>query len=234
MPRIEKPGEGILSWKDELEQDWNEGLLKTPRDCNRFLAFLIPKAGETLLDVGCGAGILLSEAVQLGLRAHGLEASPEAAAISQKTAGRAQVVVGSTQEIPFDAASFDLVTCLDISLYFSQPISGLQEIQRVLRPEGRAALLLPNSNYTGKYPEADLLPEGMQFSLQTWKKMLAEVGFKITRCQPDPWSLETRQAEAPNRLARLGGWLTRFFWRWLPKKFISRYLFCCVKSDPIA
>jgi len=227
MPRIQRSGEGIVPWSDEHVPEGTNDSFPTPHACSQFLLLLKPKPTETLLDVGCGNGMLLAEAVSLQLKPTGLEGSPEAAAISLKTAPQANVVLGSSQEIPFDSGSFDLVTCLDLGAYFAFPQAGLIEIQRVLRPGGRAALLLANSDFSGLNPtEEELVSDGMHYPLHIWKRMLVDAGLHMSHCQPEPWS----EADGGRGLRRLARALTRSVWQWFPKKWISRFLVNCVKS----
>ena len=55
----------------------------------------------------------------------------------------AQVKQGAAESLPFEGASFDLVTGLDVVEHLDDDIAGLSEMRRVLRPDGRAVLFVP-------------------------------------------------------------------------------------------
>jgi SAM-dependent methyltransferase len=55
--------------------------------------------------------------------------------------GVADVV--SDEFLPFDAASFDLVTCIEAFHYVEDPAHGVAEIRRVLRPGGSVVITVP-------------------------------------------------------------------------------------------
>jgi SAM-dependent methyltransferase len=51
--------------------------------------------------------------------------------------------VVSNEFLPFDDATFDLVTCLEAFQYVQEPERGVAEVRRVLRPGGTAIVSLP-------------------------------------------------------------------------------------------
>src|SRR4051794_21878482 len=96
-------------------------------------------AGRDALDVGCGRGgtaSLLAE--QFDAVAAGIDLSPEAIAFC-RTAHRgtdARFEVGDAEHIPFDDASFDVVTNLESSHTYPDMRAFLNEVRRVLRAGG--------------------------------------------------------------------------------------------------
>src|SRR5881227_233283 len=67
--------------------------------------------GARVLDAGCGSGRTLDELARYG-RPHGVELNPRGLAVAR---GRGhEVKEGPVETIPYDDASFDLVTCLDV------------------------------------------------------------------------------------------------------------------------
>jgi SAM-dependent methyltransferase len=97
---------------------------------------------DTLLDVGCGGGVFLRRALETGCRAVGLDHSSDMVRLARKTtAGRAQIVHGSAERLPFGDAEFTAVSCLVAFFFFREPVVVLREFLRVLEPRlGRVAI----------------------------------------------------------------------------------------------
>lgn len=102
-----------------------------------------------LLDVGCGIGCLLYEASKKNVSVFGLDISHEALAKAKHNLPFIKVCVADGEKIPFKDRSFDNVISLGSIEHFLRPESGIIEIGRVLRNNGHAILLLPNSFYFG-------------------------------------------------------------------------------------
>jgi SAM-dependent methyltransferase len=111
------------------------------------IAALAPPAAR-VLEVGCGPGHLsLRLARDHGLDVTGLDLDSAMIERARTYAGRDSTadrlptfVVGDVAELPFDDASFDLVVSTFSMHHWSDPRSGLSEIERVLRPDGRALI----------------------------------------------------------------------------------------------
>ena len=103
--------------------------------------------GSRLLDIAFGLGIMLKEAQRKGVDVSGVEISTTAAMIVQQSLPNARLCLAFGELLPFAENSFDFVTILGSLEHFLDPAKGLQEINRVLKPDGRAAILLPNGYY---------------------------------------------------------------------------------------
>jgi ubiquinone/menaquinone biosynthesis C-methylase UbiE len=96
--------------------------------------------GDRLLEIGCGGGLLLREAVAAGAAATGLDHSDEMVRLARERAPGAEVVAGSAEALPFPAASFTAVAMSIVLLFVADPESALRECRRVLERGGRAAI----------------------------------------------------------------------------------------------
>jgi len=96
-------------------------------------------AGRHLVDVGCGRGELLAQAVARGARATGVEYSEDAAALARATAPGAEVVLADARALPLPDACADACALLDVVEHLTAPELErcLAEVARVLRPGGR-------------------------------------------------------------------------------------------------
>jgi SAM-dependent methyltransferase len=105
----------------------------------------LPASGS-LLDVSCGAGEVVRLAQQRGLNATGIDISEVVAGAAHRNVpAPARILTGAGEALPFASASFDVVTNIGSLEHFVDPALGVREMARVLRPEGRAHVLVPNT-----------------------------------------------------------------------------------------
>jgi ubiquinone/menaquinone biosynthesis C-methylase UbiE len=112
------------------------------------------RPGEVVVDVGCGRGELLVEAMRLGAsRAIGVEYAPAAVELARETIAVAgisdtSVVRADARALPLEDASADLVTMIDVVEHLTgrELAAALREVRRVLRPGGRIFVhTMPNA-----------------------------------------------------------------------------------------
>ena len=117
-----------------------------------FLARVLALAGDldalTVLDLGCGQGELLAAIARRYPRARllGLDASTVRVHTALRGGGaRATLVAASAEAPPFRAGSFDRVFCTETLEHLKLPERCVGEIARLLAPDGRAILTVPNA-----------------------------------------------------------------------------------------
>jgi SAM-dependent methyltransferase len=94
-----------------------------------------------VLDAGCGSGRTLTELEPYG-RVSGIELDPGAAAVARDR-GAFDVRIGRLEELPWEDASFDLITCLDVIEHTPDDRATLRELRRVTRPGGWLLVTVP-------------------------------------------------------------------------------------------
>lgn len=103
-------------------------------------------AGRDVLDVGCGQGIDLVNYARSGARATGVDLTPrhvELARAHLEALGlEGTVVQGDAEALPFADASFDRVSSNGVLHHTPGMDRAMAEIARVLRPGGRATVLV--------------------------------------------------------------------------------------------
>ena len=104
----------------------------------RTVAALSLPPGSVVLDVACGTGDLCREAQRQGMRSVGVDSSAGMLAASRTTA---PLVRADALALPMRDASIDGVTCGFALRNVADLKTLLDEMARVLRPGGRAALL---------------------------------------------------------------------------------------------
>jgi len=113
----------------------------------RTLAGLALTRGESVLDAGCGTGLLLEqEACAVGAegRAEGIDSSLDMLTHAQarcESLSQVNLQQGSVDTLPFDDAGFDALSCTQTLLYVPKLEAALQDYHRVLKPGGRVAIL---------------------------------------------------------------------------------------------
>jgi SAM-dependent methyltransferase len=100
------------------------------------------RAGETMLDVGCGSGTSLLEAKALGAMAFGIEVDPNVKPIA--TTLGLTIHFGNLQDRPFPENTFDLIVMNQVIEHLPDPDEGLRELSDRLAPSGCMALVFRN------------------------------------------------------------------------------------------
>jgi SAM-dependent methyltransferase len=112
--------------------------------------------GDRLLDLGCGGGRHAFEAARRGAQVVAMDtdcseldrvtatfaAMAEAGEIPDGASG--QAVAGDATSIPFPDGSFDKVIAAEVLEHLPADQSAMDEITRVLRPGGMAAVTVPS------------------------------------------------------------------------------------------
>lgn len=100
-------------------------------------------AGDRILDVGCGTGILAREAAtRVGPTGSvaGLDRDEGMLAVARRIAPAIEWRQGDALELPFEDESFDVVVSQFALMYFPDRLKALKEMKRVLGPGGRLAV----------------------------------------------------------------------------------------------
>ena len=96
--------------------------------------------GKTVLDVGCGGGLLAEEFARLNCRVTGIDPSEASLAIARQHAQQSGLDVtyqaGVGEHLPFADKSFDIIVCCDVLEHVHSIEQVIKEIARVLTPEG--------------------------------------------------------------------------------------------------
>jgi arsenite methyltransferase len=106
------------------------------------------RAGEDVLDVGCGAGmdtLIAAQMVGPGGTVTGIDMTPAMVVKARRSAAEmglaaVTIVEGSAEQLPFPDASFDVVISNGVIDLIPDKDAVFSEIARVLRPGGRIQL----------------------------------------------------------------------------------------------
>jgi len=101
------------------------------------------EAPGAILDLGCGSGWFLDKARDRGWKTYGVEVSEQAALLGHKSRNL-QIFHGTLQDARFPAEFFDYVRSNHSFEHISCPNETLDEIHRILKPQGKLLICVPN------------------------------------------------------------------------------------------
>ena len=112
-----------------------------------------PTKGSRVLDVGCGRAVDAIKIADKGAHPVGLEPSRTMLGHSRecvaRSGGRVALVQGIGERLPFRSSSFDWVMCKGALDHFPDPYKAIEEISRVLKPDGTAVISIANFESLG-------------------------------------------------------------------------------------
>ena len=144
---------------------------------------------DKFLDVGCGEGFVLKEALKLGFEPYGVDIADNLD--NSVDRDRVHFFKGNVFAANFRDNYFSAVYIDSVLEHTPDPISTLKELRRILKPSGLLLLIVPNEDslindvkkflYTitlNKNKYARIKPFYSPYHLQGFNKMSLEFAFK--------------------------------------------------------
>lgn len=153
------------------------------------------KAGDSVLDVGCGTGevTLLAKTRAKDGKVYGIDPAPEMIAVARNKAMRKGLEidfrVGVIESLPFPDASIDVVTSSLMMHHLPDDlkIEGMAEIYRVLKPDGRlliADFMRPTGSFLNHLFIAFTRHQGLESGIEDLQRPLNDAGFsQVTKLE---------------------------------------------------
>jgi SAM-dependent methyltransferase len=105
--------------------------------------------GDRLLEIGCGGGLLLREALATGATVTGIDHSAEMVSLARERAPGALVRLAGAEQLPFPEGSFTAVAMSIVLMFLADPVAALHECSRVLARGGRLAVYTTSPELRG-------------------------------------------------------------------------------------
>ncbi len=153
---------------------------------------------DSILELGFGPGIAIQRVAALATEGFvaGIDFSHAMVSVARKRnaqavkAGRVELKYGDVVELPFDDNSFDKAFSIHSIYFWSEPITALKEVLRVLKPGGMLAMtILPKAKWPN-WEEAKLCHV---YSGDDMAKLMTDVGFTRVYVEMGPEHKQFRE-----------------------------------------
>jgi SAM-dependent methyltransferase len=158
--------------------------------------------GQTVLEVGCGAGVDLARFARGGAIVTGVDLASSAIDLARRNFDQLGLTgsfeVADGERLPFADHSFDLVYAHGVVQYAADPHQLVAECRRVLKPGGEAIFQVYNriswlnalSTVMKVGLEHDDAPVLRKFSIGEFRRLLS--GFRDVRIVPERFPVKSR------------------------------------------
>ena len=156
--------ETLASHGNKVDLEWDDGHV-LPARVYPDVAFLFRRMNEVtvgkvevngrelVLDIGCGRAIDAVELAKRGGKCSGLEPSRKMLNHAREHIAENGMEVSLTQgageHLPFKTDSFDKVMCKGALDHFLYPAKAIEEMARVLKPQGKVIIAIANFESLG-------------------------------------------------------------------------------------
>jgi ubiquinone/menaquinone biosynthesis C-methylase UbiE len=183
----------------------------SPEVLKEKVDFAKPQPTDIALDIACGPGAFVLALAPRVHSARGIDLTPEMlhralGFRAEKQIANADFVRGEAEQLPFAPGSFNLVSCQCAFHHMPKPKVILNEMVRVMKPEGRLVIIDPVAPESDSkfeiYNHIELLRDPshtLTLRLTEFLRLFDEAGLEIQR-----QSLRRRQRSFDNWILRGG------------------------------
>ncbi|HXW95218.1 MAG TPA: methyltransferase domain-containing protein [Nitrososphaerales archaeon] len=158
-----------------------------------ILAALQLSVSDKILDVGCGGGAFLKDALKSGCTGAGVDHSAEMVRLARKinstavTSGRLQIREGEAECLPFEDSTFSCTVMTGVLGFIPDPAKAFAEMFRVLARGGRLVVFTSTKKLKGTPAAPEPLASRIRFYEDSeLKRMATAAGFAFAKVEhPD-------------------------------------------------
>lgn len=150
-----------------------------------------------VLEIGTATGYLSFEMAKRGCTVTGIEKDPGMAKVARSYCSK--MLVGDIETMNLEGLGrFDAIICADVLEHLRDPRKTLQQLHKLLKPDGKMLISLPNVAHIWvranlllghfDYEKAGILDETHLrfFTLKSAKKLAADAGLKVVDLSVTP------------------------------------------------
>ncbi|MES2308820.1 MAG: class I SAM-dependent methyltransferase [Verrucomicrobiota bacterium] len=152
--------------KRRIASEWVNRILPEPQ-------------GKVLVDVGCGTGCFAEQMIQKGYSMIGIDDHQESIDRARVLLGEKNFREGSAEKFPFEEATVDVVTLLDVLEHLKDDRLALESLYRGIKPGGYLILTVPAFEFFWSDWDRSL-HHYRRYSAKNLLSLMKEVGFEIS------------------------------------------------------
>ncbi len=199
-----------------------------------------PQPNKYLIDISCGRGRLVHLAGQRSIKAIGVDFSSQAIRFARLSGPSSGWIISDGEKISIKSEAADYITHIGNLEHYQNPEAGIKEICRLLKPKGKACILLPNGfsllgNIKHVAKTGDVFDDGQPLQRYNtrvgWENLLKLNGLKIIKTYryehyiPRTKNDWIKHLKKPSRILR-------FLLAWLvPFNLSNCFVYICSKSS---
>ncbi len=169
-----------------------------------ILEVLALEARDYLVEVGCGGGAFLADALKSGCRAAAVDHSADMVSLAREVnretvgVGRLTIEQASAEHLPFPDATFTCGVMTGVFGFLPDPVAALAELRRVLAAGGRAVIMGTDPAWRGTPAAPEPIASRLQFFGDEQLEAIArQAGFTDVRVVRIPLDRFAREAGVP-------------------------------------
>jgi len=159
---------------------------------------------DHLLEVGCGGGALLEEALRSGCSAAGIDHSPDMVRLAREVNSQAvndhrlEIREAEADKLPYPDSAFTCATMTNVFGFISDPVKVLGEMRRVLANNGRLVIFTVSPEMRGTMAAPEPMASRIHFYNDKELEQLArKAGFHDAKVERPDLSEFAKEAEIP-------------------------------------